>query len=321
MKIPRYVLLILVLFIIESPHSKAQPVLQSDYSYSMKIPSVVAMDSSPAHMYILSNSDGMAVFRTRKDSLKWLYTASGMQHRGHSIRADIRFAYLFGKSHRLTVLEPTSVMGAYSSTQLPARPLDAVRIGENLYVALGSRGLGRLSLKTPDAVDSTLQKIAPKPMQGKSIIDLGTTPKQFYALSGNHQLFGFEKNDEGIKLDKKVSLGHNISRIFTVNDSLLASNKRGVIFTLLSNGSLQKLGSIGEPVQKIRAWKNWLIIKGKSGRLWTSYQRRKPTLWKKNADAGNYFTVSKGRLWLSEYDKISRVREVQARAAQADSTN
>src|SRR5699024_9868356 len=133
--------------------------------------------------YVLSSTDGMAVFRTREDSLQWLYTAPGMQHRGHKIRADIRFGYLFGKSKRLSVLKPTSELGTYSSTKLPDRPLDAVRIGRELFVALGPDGLGKLNLKTPETLDSKVQKVNLKPLAEKNIIDLAATSKQFFALS------------------------------------------------------------------------------------------------------------------------------------------
>src|SRR5699024_4946382 len=117
------------------------PVLQNDYSFSMEMPSVVAIESSPAHMYILSETEGLAVFRTHKDSLQWLYSSAGMQRRGGTLRADIRHAYLFGKSTRLTVLAPTSIMGAYSATRLSTRPLDVERIDNHLYVALGAQGI------------------------------------------------------------------------------------------------------------------------------------------------------------------------------------
>ncbi len=272
------------------------------------------MNSSPAHMYVLSKTDGMAVFRTRKDSLKWLYTAPGMARRGHTLRTDIRFAYLFGGSHRLTVLEPTLATGTYSATKLPDRPLDAVRVGENLYVALGADGLGKLNLHTPDAFDSTVQKVDVKALKGQHIIDLATTSGQFFALSNHQQLFVFSKEEKDISFDKEVSLGKHINRLFAVNDSLMAGNKNGAIFTISAKGGLNKAGAIGEPVQKIGSWKDWLIIQGSSGRLWTSYQGEKLQLWKTDSDAGNYFTVSKGQLWVCEYGKISRIYEGKVQA-------
>jgi hypothetical protein len=315
MNIARFILLFTFISGLCTTSITAQPVLRSDYSYTMKIPSVIAITSSSAHMYILSNTDGLAVFRTRKDSLQWLYTAPGMQHRGHSIRADIRFAYLLGPGRRLTVLQPTSQTGVYSATKLPSRPLDAVRVGENLYVALGTGGLGRLNLATPESLDSPVQKVYSTQLNGQNIIDLATVSNRFYALSETQELFIFQRGKNRITFIKDITLGKNINRIFAVNDSLLAGNNKGAIFEIFPNGSRHKIGSIGEPVQKIKAWKNWLIIKGKSSRLWVSYKHGKPRLWMKNGSAGNYFAISKGRLWLSSYDKISRVKEVKPAAS------
>ena len=69
------------------------------------------MASSPSHLYVLSEQEGLAVFRVSNDNTQWLYTNIGMQRRGNKIVTDIRFAYLFGYGKRLTVLEPTSVLG------------------------------------------------------------------------------------------------------------------------------------------------------------------------------------------------------------------
>jgi hypothetical protein len=290
--------------------ASAQPTLQNDYSYSMEVPSVVGMEGSAAHLYVLSETEGMAVFRTHKDSLQWLYTASGMQRRGTSIRADIRFAYLFGKNRRLTVLEPTSVMGAYSATNLPEPPLDAVRSDENLYVALGSGGLGRLSLETPQTLDAPMQSVETDQLQEQTITDIEASSDQFYALSENHKLFIFNKNDSRIDLQETLTLENGISRIFYVDEKLLGTNEDGAIFEISARGNLAELGSIGEPVTTIKTWKDWLFIRGSSNRLWTSYQLTEPTPWKEKDDAGNYLAFSKGQLWISEYNRISRVSEV-----------
>src|SRR5690625_4136629 len=86
---------------------QAQSSLEKDYSFVMNVPSVVTTVSSPAHYYVLSETEGIAVFRSGADSLQWLYSSAGMQRRGSKMIADIRFAYLFGDSRRLTVLDPT----------------------------------------------------------------------------------------------------------------------------------------------------------------------------------------------------------------------
>ena len=80
------------------------------YKPTMDINNVLDMASSPSHLYVLSEQDGLAVFRVSNDNTQWLYTNVGMQRRGNKIVTDIRFAYLFGYGRRLTVLEPTSAL-------------------------------------------------------------------------------------------------------------------------------------------------------------------------------------------------------------------
>ena len=100
------------------------------YKPTMDINNVLDMASSPSHLYVLSEQDGLAVFRVSNDNTQWLYTNVGMQRRGNKIVTDIRFAYLFGYGRRLTVLEPTSVLGVYSSTYLPTEPRGIARLRE-----------------------------------------------------------------------------------------------------------------------------------------------------------------------------------------------
>ena len=94
-----------------------------DLSNMFEISNVKAIEASTAHLYVLSEDEGMAVFRIKSDSLQWLYTSSGMQRRGNYLDTDIRFGYLYGDNRRVTVLEPTSVLGVFSSTYLPLFPL------------------------------------------------------------------------------------------------------------------------------------------------------------------------------------------------------
>lgn len=287
--------------------SIAQPQLTKDYTTTMEIPSVIAMESSPAHLYVLSDSEGMVVFRAHSDSLQWLYSSTGMEQRGNRVTADIRFAYLFGYNKRLTVLEPTSVLGVYSSTLLSEKPLDARRIEQKLYLALGSKGLGRISLRNPASVDSTADIVEQQTLQNGNIIDLEASEDQLFVLSSNNKLFEFTSGEEGLNLNREISLLRDINRIFLLNQTLIGSDENGNIYEINRNGELSRLGSIDEEVKKIRAWNDWLIIKGTSNRLWTSYQNRSPVLWKDDADAGNYFTIIKNQFWLSEYNQISQI--------------
>jgi len=300
-------LLVLILLLANILNVNAQPTLQKDYSYVMEIPSVLTMDSSPAHVYVLSKTEGMAVFRTQHDTLQWLYTSTGMQQRGNTVTADIRFAYLFGDSRRLTVLEPTSVLGVYSSTLLPSNPRDAKRIDQNLYVAMGEKGLGKISLKTPATVDSTISLVERSRLSSERIIDLERSANQLFALAKNRKLYQFDYKDNKLNLTQEFDLSTSLNGIYLTKNSLFGSDASGSIYEIDGSGKLAELGNIDEPVNKIEAWKDWLVIRGSSNRLWTSYQNRKPELWKEDSKAGNYFTVTNDDLWLCEYNKISRI--------------
>lgn len=303
----RILTITLLLIVGAVPVINGQPSLTKDYTTTMEIPSVIAMESSPAHLYVLSNSEGMVVFRAHNDSLQWLYSSTGMEQRGNRVTADIRFAYLFGYNRRLTVLEPTSVLGVYSSTLLPEKPLDAQRIEQKLYLALGSGGLARISLRNPASVDSTAEMVAAQNLQGANIIDLESAGNQLFVLSNDNKLYIFQSGENGISLSRELPLLREMERIFLLNQNLIGSDRNGNIYDINREGELSKLGSIGEEVQKIRTWKDWLIIKGTSNRIWTSYQNRSPVLWKDDSDAGNYFTITKEQFWLSEYNQISRI--------------
>lgn len=289
----------------------AQPRLQKDFSSTLEIPDITTMESSPAHLYVLSEEEGLAVFRAYSDSLQWLYTSSGMEKRGNSITADIRFAYLFGDSERLTVLEPTSVLGAYSSTTLLDPPLDAKRIDQHLFTVLNSGKIGHLSLETPSAVDSAFTEVEENDLSEKNVKDIEASSNRLYALSDDQTITVLSESDDFVSFDEEWELEDNLSRIFLVGDVIMGSDEEGNIYEVSSSGDLSQLGTIEEPVVDLKNWGDWLVIRGESNRLWTSYRNREPSVWKSDEEAGNHITVVKDQLWLAEYDKVNRILEVE----------
>ena len=112
--ISRYLLSIFIIGLLAAPSSADEsPELVKSIETTMEIPDIRTIASSQSHMYILSGREGLIVFRTTADSLQWLYSSSGLADRGNRLVADSRFAYLFGDNGRLTVIEPTSVLGVY----------------------------------------------------------------------------------------------------------------------------------------------------------------------------------------------------------------
>src|SRR5690625_1722529 len=72
----------------------------TDISRLLQIQKIIDMDASETHLYALSETEGLVVFRAHRDSLQWLYSSAGMQDRGNKLESDIRFSYLYGDSRR-----------------------------------------------------------------------------------------------------------------------------------------------------------------------------------------------------------------------------
>jgi len=295
----------------------AQVKLVKNDQYALQIPNIESMVNSPTHFYVLSKSDGLIVFRAHPDSLQWLYTSPGMQKRGDKMTADIRFAYLFGNGTRLTIIEPTSLLGVYSSTYLPKPALDAGRINNTLYLAMGSLGIGMVSLKTPEAVDSSLRFL--KPQNSSGIIDLENTPDRLLALSQNHVIYEYSAANDSVKLQRKVSVDKNINHIFLLNNELLGSTPNGHVFRIDNSGNTSQYFSIKGSISQIAKWKNYFIIRSKSGKVWVAQQNQKPVMFRNDEKAGNFFTISKGHLWMNQYSQVNMIAEANGATNQNQS--
>jgi hypothetical protein len=282
--------------------------LVQDYSQLMNIPNVSAIEASETHLYILSEQDGMAVFRIKPNELQWLYTSSGMQRRGNNLSADVRFAYLAGNTRRLTILEPTSVLGVYSATLLPSKPLAAVRLQNKLYVALGKEGLGSLSLETPETVDSEITPITDIG-ENVAVIDLVASPStnQLFVLTGNSKLDVFKSEDNTLTFSKSLNITQRLTDLFIDGDRLWGATDRGNVFEITANGLGRQVGSVNEEVQTIHFWKNYTFIRTQSGKLWYSKNKGNLVAWKTDTQAGNLITKSGDKLWLVENDKVTKI--------------
>lgn len=303
-------LLIVSLFLLGSLPVFAQSNVIQDYSKLLTIPDITALEASSSHLYVLSETEGMAVFRAYSDSLQWLYTSSGMQRRGNKIEADIRFAYLYGDSKRLTVLEPTSVLGVYSSTLLPGKPLGVARLQNNLFIALGNEGLGNLSLETPETVDSEAEIIGHEAIGRANVLDVATSviSNQLFVLTNDLKVHVFIPADNGIELSASVSLSKQIHKIFLDDELIFGAMNNGEIFEVNANGLGKSLGSIGESPAKLVSWRNHILTRGKSGNVWLSTNSRPFELWKSDNAAGNLLAKSSSIAWLSVYNKLGPLK-------------
>ncbi|MEX0773209.1 MAG: Ig domain-containing protein [Balneolales bacterium] len=304
---PKLLLSLILLAPFSIINLQAQPQLLKDYEGLMDIPDIIAVESSPAHLYVLSGEEGLAVFRTSTDSLKYLYTTENMQRRGKTIKADIRYAYLYGNDNWLSVLDPTSAPVVYSSTRLPSNPVDVTRMDDNLYVALQDDGLGRISLETPESVDDSLAIVFPLEETRSRITSLASRTDQLFILTENSRLFYFETEEDSLQLQNDFNLRERVNKLYSFDDELMASNSRGEVFSIHPDGSLQKLFTVEAPIKKIELWQDYLVIRDDRQRVWLQKDDEGPVRYKSSSDSNNFFTVSKDQLWMTDYDQLGRL--------------
>ena len=278
-----------------------------DFSNLMEISDVSAMEASSAHLYVLSEVDGMSVFRIKKDSLTWLYTSSGMQRRGNILKTDIRFGYLYGDSRKLTVLEPTNVLGVFSSTQLPVPPLGVARLDNQLYIALNNEGLGVLSLSDPDIFDSKPTIINNDIIGRAAVIDVESSilAQQLFVLTNDNHIHVFKQLEGNLAHSSSLTLRKKIDAIFIQDSMIWGVSNSGEIFSITTNGIEKKLGNVNHKIQKIIQIDASIIVRTEKEQLWISESGAPFTLWQKEPSAGNFIAKSDDTAWVSFFNKIS----------------
>ena len=278
-----------------------------DITREMEVPGIVDLESSETHLYVLSESEGLVVYRAYPDSLQWLYTSTGMQRRGNTLHADIRFAYLYGNSRRLTVIEPTSVLGVYSSTVLPDVPIATRRIGNNLYIALQTGELVSVGLQTPESVDTDPIPVDPDRFVDRVVNDLVTDENRYlYVLSDNRfiDIYRFDATEEQLVLEDDVELDQPLEKIFFAGNELIGSSDDGDIFLIDSNGNTRLQNNIGQPLGDLAFWGDEAVVRTIQGQLWAGRMGGDLTPWKTNQGAGNHFAINKTRLFVTEFNSI-----------------
>jgi hypothetical protein len=295
----------LLIFLSTSQSLKGQ--WAQDFTNMIEISNVKAMEASSSHLYVLSELEGMAVFRIHSDSLQWLYTSSGMQRRGDKLESDIRFGYLYGESRRLTVLEPTSVLGVFSSTQLPVPPLGVARLGDKLYVALNEEGLGELSLTDPDLFDNE-PEIAQNGIIGRAaVIDVASSivANQLFVLTNDDRILLFKMEEGVLSHTSSINLDEPVNRLFVQEDKIWASSALGEIYSITTNGIGQRLGEVDAPVSSILQVDGDIIVRTQNQQLWISQSNDDFKLWQAETSSGNFIAKSDDAVWVSFFDRIS----------------
>lgn len=297
-------LLLAAFLVLSATISSAQISLVSDYTTLMNIPDVVAIEASATHMYVLSDSEGLVVFRTNVDTLQYIFTSDGMTTRGNRMQSDVRFAYLYGNGTRLSVLEPTSLLGVYSSTFLPVEPRSVARVGNYLYAALGNAGLAKLSLATPALFDSDFELVE-LPVDDE-VSYIARLPLQLLVLLGNDQLAFFDIEGNDIRHNTTITLNQSVSALHVLDGTLYASNVRGDVFQVRSSGLLHRTISVNAPISKIALWNEYFIMHTNNNLLFAGKSGDNPVRLRSNSDSGNTFGIANNRLWLTSYSELAQ---------------
>ena len=281
----------------------------------VQIPNIIDINSSQTHLYALSESEGLVVFRAYSDSLQWLYSSTGMQERGHTLESDIRFAYLYGDSRRLTVIEPTSVLGVYSSTILPSEPLSVERIGFKLFVALKNGILGSINLESPESVDTDWELIDGETSTVSLVSDGRNT---LYILRSGNELAIYEVNEDEMELITVTSIDRNVNDIFLLKGELLGTDNSGNIFAINTNGQTQSLSQVSGQIDRILNWNEQLFVRTANREIWTENSSGNLEPWISSRESNNLITSSDGQLWITENNSIAPIIEQRGSVDQSN---
>lgn len=303
--------LLIQLFFNFTPNAQAQTeeFIVRDLSALMEIPGLQSVTASETHLYALSSDDGLVVFRVHADSLQWLYSSQGMQRRGNRLTSDVRFAYLTGSNNRLTIVEPTSVLGVYSSTTLPSAPVTMARVGDFLFLGMETPGLFRISLASPEAVDERPEQIALQQTGRNRVPAVRAFGNTLLVLAANNSLHQFRVQESGeLQHQRSFSFGPAISNLFVINGRPLLTGAEGTVYALSAEGDLNTLFRIDGAVDDLRFWQGRYLIRSRTGQLWQAREDGQARLLRRDTAPGNHMAISKGQLWLTEFNQLGRMK-------------
>ena len=273
----------------------------------LRIDNILEMQASPLHFYVLSESEGLVVFRNRPDSLQWLYTTEGMQDRGSELRTDVRFAYIFGDGTRLSVIEPTSILGTYTSTYLPSAPVGVARVREFVYSGLSSGGIVRLSITSPDAFDSEPEFVEWL-SKDELVVDMISVDDNSLVVSTEAPaLLILQLENDKLELVRRVATERPLYNIRLKDGKIYANGKNGGIYLVRDTGRLAPITNVGEPVDHFDYFGDVMLIRSEGGRVWTYSTTDSLQLMRGRSESGNHFLVSRNNLWMNEFEILQQL--------------
>lgn len=278
-----------------------------------RIPDLVAVASSPTHLFALSSSEGLAVFRTQSDTLQWLFTSDGMANRGTRLSADSRFAYLFGSDMRLSIIEPTALQGVYTSVYLPSKPRAAVRVGTTLFASTEANQIHSIPLDRP-ADAERFDTLSIDGLRNESIHDMLLFSRQVVILSGR-TLWFMDAIGNRLKVASSERLQQDARRLHDINGILHASTTRGELFEIRIGGTMRRILDVREPIHTALMAGNQWFVRAESGKAWVIMGENRTVLHRPNPESGNHVGMVNGRVWMSHHDLFGRVTVTESTTA------
>jgi hypothetical protein len=278
-----------------------------------RIPDLAAVAVSPTHLYALSSSEGLVVFRTQSDTLQWLFTSDGMANRGTRLTADSRFAYLFGSDTRLSIIEPTALQGVYSSVYLPSKPRAAVRVGTTLFASTEANQIHGIPLDRP-ADAERFDTLAIDGFRNEAILDMVLFSRQVVILTGR-TLWFMDVIGNRLRVASSERLQQEARRLHDINGILHASTMRGELFEIRSGGTLRRILDVREPIQTAISSGNQWFVRSESGKAWVIMGENRTVLHRPNPESGNHLVMVNGRVWMSHHHLFGRVTVSESTAA------
>lgn len=279
-----------------------------DASQRMTLSGIQAISSSETHLYLLSEDEGLAVFRSYADSLQWLYTSEGMERRGDTLISDSRFSYLLGTGNSLTIIEPTSLLGVYSSTTLPHPPAAVQRLHDRLYLIL-DESLYSLSLESPDAVDQPPTPVLNEVLSGRTLIDLVSDQRgSLYLLEEGGRLHVVRQTDASspVTLERSLETGQQLERLFLIRSDLLGTTRDGTIHRIGSEGEAERQFRAESAISRLQEWGELWVVAFRDGSIEVVRPGNGESRQLRDARAeAALFTVADDRLWLVEQNRVT----------------
>ncbi len=278
----------------------------------LRVPGVQAITGSNTHVYVLSSSEGLSVFRASADSLIWLYNSDALLRKGTDLRSDARFAYLFGNDRRLTVIDPTVSQALYSAAVLESEPLGLARVGSRIFMAMGDRGVASMSLADPASMESSYEIVPVKFGPGETAIDIASYSNRIYVLGSTGTIYPFTVSGGSVTQEAPVPTGFNARRIFESNGNILLTTDIGVAIEWDRTMFPTEVATIGSSVtHAYHAGSGW-VVRTADARLWRveTAPDKAVTILRDNPSAGNYVTFNKGNVWISEFGRISTMQDI-----------